>query len=60
MIIRQKQVLEMTGLSRTTVWRLEKAGTFPKRRKLTGNTVGWLRADVERWVLDLPAVKDCE
>ncbi len=29
-----RDVIEMTGLSRMTVYRFEKAGTFPKRRRV--------------------------
>jgi prophage regulatory protein len=38
------------GLSRTTVWRLEKKGLFPKRRKLTSRAVAWVKAEVDAWV----------
>ena len=41
-IFRLPKVLEMTGLSRTTVWRYVKAGTFPAPLKLGPRAVGWL------------------
>ena len=48
--LRWPEVRERIGLSRPTIWRLEKAGQFPKRRRLTANAVGWIEADVEEWV----------
>ena len=41
---------QTTGLSRSTVWRLERRGEFPKRCQLSPGTVGWLSSDVERWM----------
>ena len=57
--VRQGEVLRRTGLSRTSVWRLEKAGTFPKRRPITGTTVAWLESEIDGWILDRP-VADAE
>ena len=34
-ILRQSEVLAITGLGRTTLWRLEKRGEFPARRRIT-------------------------
>ena len=39
--LRWPRVRQLTGLSRSTVWRLEKNGQFPARRKLSANSVGW-------------------
>ena len=47
--IRWPQVKAITGLSRTTVWRLEKAGQFPKRRSLGAHSVGWLQSELAGW-----------
>lgn len=38
------------GLSRTTIWRLERDGLFPKRRLLTGKIVGWDEAEIDEWI----------
>lgn len=48
--LREPQVREATGLSRSTRWRLESQGKFPARRQLSSNTVGWLRSEVEAWM----------
>jgi prophage regulatory protein len=50
-IIRKPEVRKRTGLSDTTIWRLERAGDFPRKVLLTeGGSVGWVEAEVERWV----------
>ena len=38
------------GISRTTLWRMVKAGTFPAPLALTVKTIRWRTADVERWI----------
>lgn len=49
--IRTSQLREITGLSPTTVWRLERAGKFPKRRQIgSGGCVGWLYSEVEEYL----------
>lgn len=49
-ILRFPAVEQITGLSRTTIWRMERAGSFPSRRMLSPNCIGWVRSEVERWV----------
>jgi predicted DNA-binding transcriptional regulator AlpA len=49
-IIRAKEVQEITGLSRTTIWRMENYGSFPKRVSLGANSVGWKLSEVNEWL----------
>ncbi len=49
-ILRRKAVLAKTGLSSVTIWRLEKAGRFPRRIQLGSNSVGWVAEEVDAWV----------
>ena len=49
-ILSQKAVLERVPLSRTTLWRLERNGNFPKRIQISPNRIGWLEMDVEAWL----------
>jgi prophage regulatory protein len=53
-ILRQPEVEGRTGLSRTTIWRLERAGDFPPRRRVLSNTIGWLESEVETWIAERP------
>lgn len=49
-ILRTPAVERLTGLSRTTLWREEKAGRFPQRVKLSANAVGWRYSEVQAWI----------
>lgn len=54
-IIRQSKVREMTGLSRSSIYRLEKSDTdFPKRRQISPGSVGWLLSEVLAWIESRP------
>jgi len=52
-IIRTKEVLELSGLSRTTLWRLEKKGQFPARLPMSAGSVGWRLSEVKQWLQSL-------
>lgn len=54
-ILRMPSVLKLTGLSRTTIWRMAKTGTFPAPVRLSKRAVGWRSTDVEAWVRSRPA-----
>lgn len=49
-IIRAKEVVEMTGLSRTTIWRMERYKSFPARVSLGKNSIGWKLSDIQKWL----------
>jgi prophage regulatory protein len=52
--LRIGQVMQLTGLSRMTIYRLELAGEFPKRRRLSKNSVAWLDTDLAQWAESRP------
>ena len=52
--LRWPEVQATTSLSRTTVWRLEKANQFPKRRQIGIKAVAWLKSEVTAWVASKP------
>lgn len=49
-IIRAKELQDLTGLSRTTLWRMENKGDFPRRVSLGGNLVGWRYSEIREWI----------
>lgn len=49
-----KEVCELTGFSRTHIYRLEAKGLFPRRRKLGLAKIGFVRAEVHLWMENLP------
>ena len=48
--VREPECRLITGLSRVTRWRLERAGRFPRRRRLSSGAVGWLRSEIANWI----------
>lgn len=52
--LRVRQVMQLTGLSRMTIYRLELAGEFPKRRRLSRNSVAWLDTELAQWAESRP------
>lgn len=49
-IIRAKEVQKLTGVSRTTLWRFENKGEFPRRVSLGASSVGWKLSEVQSWI----------
>lgn len=52
-ILRVAEVIARSGLSRGTIWRLEKDGKFPARVRLGGNSVGWREDEFVKWIGNL-------
>lgn len=48
-IIRKPELMSRIGLSDASIWRMEKAGKFPKRIRLGGQSVGWFNDEVDHW-----------
>ena len=51
-ILKWQDLAPIVGCSRVTIWRMEKAGDFPKRIRISAQTVGWLEHEVEQWLAD--------
>lgn len=50
-ILRLKEVIRLTGLSRSSLYLQIASGQFPKQVKLTGaRSVGWHENDVYQWI----------
>ena len=49
-IITAKQRREMIPYSDMHIWRLEKAGTFPRRIRLGPGRVGWRLSEILEWI----------
>ena len=54
--LRTDEVERRAGLSRTTIWRLERKGQFPARRRIGPNAVGWLEEEIDAWIESRPTV----
>lgn len=56
-LLRVPEVSQITSLSRVSIWRYEKQGKFPQRRKIGPNRVGWLESEVRSWMSTRPVVE---
>ena len=59
-ILRIRDVTITTGLSRTTLWRLERRGDFPRRILLSPNSTGWIESEIEQWIESRPRKQSSE
>ena len=56
-ILRLPEVVEITGLSRATIWRRVKVGEFPKPVRLGGlrsRSIGWYESAIREWLENRP------
>lgn len=57
-LIRREEVINMTGLSRSTIYTLMKNSEFPLSLKLSERSVAWRRGDIQNWINDKIAPKN--
>ena len=50
--LRLPEVMERTGLSRSTIYVRLAEGRFPRPVALGGRAVGWIEAEIEEWVAE--------
>lgn len=53
-LIRLPEVQQMIGLSRTTIWRAVRSGTFPSPLRVSQNAVAWRRDEIQTWIQQRP------
>ena len=53
-MLRAPEVMACTGLSRTTIWRRVRAGTFPAPVQLGENSIGWPASEITAWLEERP------
>ncbi|PSU04733.1 hypothetical protein C9I92_23240 [Photobacterium ganghwense] len=51
-VIREAERLQITSISRSQAYQLEKQGRFPKRLRLGSRSVGWRLSEIMSWVND--------
>jgi prophage regulatory protein len=49
-ILRLKQILARTGLSRSFIYQKMAEGLFPESVRLGARTVGWIESEIEAWI----------
>ena len=53
-ILRLPSVIELSGLSRSTIYRLIKLGKFPAPVRIGEKATAWLEDDLRAWLAELP------
>ncbi len=48
--LRIDEVMSVTGLSQSTIYRMEQARQFPQRLKLSERAVAWREEDIRSWM----------
>ncbi len=47
-----------TGIGRSSIYKFIAAGTFPKPVPLGDRAVGWVKSEIEDWIMDKIADRD--
>ena len=56
-LLRLPAVLQATGLTRSTVYRMMAEHTFPASVKLAKRAVAWRQEDVRQWTIGRPVTR---
>lgn len=59
-LIRIKEVMNRTGLARSTVYKYINENNFPKPIKLGSRAVAWVESEIEGWISDVIHERDRE
>ena len=51
-LIKIKEVIKMTSLSRATIYKYMADGGFPKPVSLGAKAVAWVEDEVENWIVE--------
>ena len=49
--IRVSELEKILGLSKSTIYRLEKSGDLPRKRYVTEKTVAWVESEIDEWIV---------
>ncbi|MDX0955689.1 AlpA family phage regulatory protein [Sinorhizobium medicae] len=53
-LLKLREVVSMTSLGSSTIYRRMKAGKFPKPKRLSEACVRWRESEIEKWMRELP------
>ncbi len=59
-LIRIKEVMNRTGLARSTAYKYINENNFPKPIKLGSRAVAWVESEIEDWINDIIHQRDSE
>ena len=56
-LLRLRQVIEITGLGRDTIYRYIRAGEFPRQRRISARASAWREDEIQEWIDSRPIVE---
>ena len=57
-ILRLPAVMLKTSLSKSSIYRFESLGQFPKRVRIGQNSTGWLSSEIDEFIASRPRVSN--
>ncbi|WP_133012441.1 AlpA family phage regulatory protein [Marinomonas flavescens] len=57
-LMRLKEVMRQTALSRSTIYNRMSEGRFPKTVKIGERAVAWLECEIEDWIEEIIQQRD--
>jgi len=58
MILKIQDVVHKCNLSKATIYKKAKEGTFPKQIKLSERSSGWLESEINDWIASKVSDRD--
>jgi prophage regulatory protein len=49
-LLNTTEVIKITGLSKTSIWRLERRNKFPAKLKISPNRVAYIESEIKDWI----------
>lgn len=56
-LLRRRQVEEITGMSRSTIYKMMQSGEFPRPVRIGPSAVRWRASDIVAWVESRPVAR---
>ena len=56
-LLRRREVEELTGLSRASIYRLMRSGRFPLPVRVSDTAVRWKASDITAWIESRPVAE---
>lgn len=57
-VLSPRTVCQRLGVGRTTLWHLEKSGSFPKAIQISAGRKGFIAAEIDAWIKAQAAKRD--
>ena len=51
-LIKLKEVMDRTGMAKSTIYKYMDEGSFPKNVKLGVRSVAWVEAEIDKWIME--------